>query len=77
MGSVLIYALAAAALGGFDSPLGAVLGGWIVGVAENWAGTYVHAIGQDLKILVPLVIIFGVLVLRPAGLMGTREVTRV
>ncbi|GLZ09409.1 branched-chain amino acid ABC transporter permease [Actinomadura sp. NBRC 104412] len=76
MGGVLIYAFAAAALGGFDNPLGAVLGGWIVGLAEDWAGTYIDAIGQDLKILVPLAIIFVVLVLRPAGLLGTREVER-
>jgi branched-chain amino acid transport system permease protein len=53
-----------------------VLGGWIVGLAEDWAGTYVEAIGQDLKILVPLAIIFVVLVLRPSGLLGTREVER-
>src|SRR5215207_2588293 len=51
MGGVLIYAFAAATLGGFDSPIGAVVGGWIIGVAENLAGTYVDFIGSDLKIL--------------------------
>jgi branched-chain amino acid transport system permease protein len=76
MGSVLIYAFAAAALGGFDSALGAVVGGWIIGVSENLAGTYVDFIGADLKILVPLGIIFVVLLVRPAGLFGTREVAR-
>jgi branched-chain amino acid transport system permease protein len=76
MGSVLIYAFAAAALGGFDSALGAVVGGWIIGVSENLAGTYVDFIGSDLKILVPLGIIFVVLLVRPAGLFGTREVAR-
>jgi branched-chain amino acid transport system permease protein len=76
MGSVLIYAFAAAALGGFDSALGAVVGGWVIGVSENLAGTYVDFIGSDLKILVPLGIIFVVLLLRPAGLFGTREVAR-
>jgi branched-chain amino acid transport system permease protein len=76
MGSVLIYAFAAAALGGFDSALGAVVGGWVIGVSENLAGTYVDFIGADLKILVPLGIIFIVLLLRPAGLFGTREVAR-
>src|SRR6266508_1660472 len=54
MGGVLVYAFAAATLGGFDSALGAVLGGWIIGVSENLAGTYVNVIGSDLKILVPL-----------------------
>ena len=56
MGGVLIYSFAAATLGGFDSPFGAVLGGWIIGIAENLAGTYVDFIGSDLKILVPLIV---------------------
>ena len=67
MGGVLIYAFAAAALGGFDSAVGAVVGGWIIGVSENLAGTYVDFIGSDLKILVPLGIIFVVLLVRPGG----------
>ena len=65
MGGVLIYSFAAATLGGFDSPLGAVLGGWIIGIAENLAGTYVDFIGSDLKILVPLIAILVVLLFRP------------
>jgi branched-chain amino acid transport system permease protein len=76
MGGVLVYSFAGAALGGFDSPLGAVVGGWIIGVAETLAGTYVDAIGADLKVLVPLGIIFGVLLVRPSGLFGSPEVTR-
>jgi branched-chain amino acid transport system permease protein len=76
MGGVLVYAFAAATLGGFDSALGAVLGGWIIGVSENLAGTYVDVIGSDLKILVPLGVILAVLLVRPTGLLGTREVER-
>lgn len=76
MGSVLIYSFAAATLGGFDSPAGAVIGGWIVGIAENLAGTYVDFIGSDLKILVPLVVILVVLLFRPTGLFGSAEVAR-
>jgi branched-chain amino acid transport system permease protein len=76
MGGVLIYSFAAATLGGFDSPFGAVVGGWVIGVTENLASTYVDFIGSDLKILVPLGIIFVVLLVRPAGLFGTREVAR-
>jgi branched-chain amino acid transport system permease protein len=70
MGGVLIYAFAAATLGGFDSPGGAVVGGLIVGVAETLAGAYVGFVGSDLKVGVPLVIILGVLLLRPQGLFG-------
>jgi branched-chain amino acid transport system permease protein len=76
MGGVILYSFAGAALGGFDSPLGAVVGSWIVGVAETLAGTYVEPIGADLKVLVPLAIIVGVLMVRPSGLFGSREVTR-
>ena len=76
MGGVLIYSFAAATLGGFDSPFGAVLGGWIIGIAENLAGTYVDFIGNDLKILVPLVAIVVVLLFRPTGLFGSPEVAR-
>src|SRR3954451_1431506 len=46
MASVLIYSFAAATLGGFDSPLGAVIGGWIIGVAETLAGYYIGFIGS-------------------------------
>jgi branched-chain amino acid transport system permease protein len=76
MGPVIIYSFAAATLGGFDSPFGAVLGGWIIGVAEALAGGYVEFIGQDLKILVPLGVILGVLLVRPQGLFGSPEVAR-
>jgi branched-chain amino acid transport system permease protein len=76
MGPVIIYSFAAATLGGFDSPFGAVLGGWIIGVAEALAGGYVDFIGQDLKILVPLTVILSVLLVRPHGLFGSPEVAR-
>jgi branched-chain amino acid transport system permease protein len=76
MGGVLIYSFAAATLGGFDSPFGAIVGGWIIGVAESLAGFYVDFIGSDLKILVPLAIILIVLLIRPSGLFGSKEVAR-
>ncbi|MQA16035.1 MAG: branched-chain amino acid ABC transporter permease [Pseudonocardiaceae bacterium] len=76
MFSVLIYAIAAAALGGLDSPGGAVIGGLVVGVSENLAATYIDFIGSDLKVLVPFVIIIAVLMVKPTGLFGQREVAR-
>jgi branched-chain amino acid transport system permease protein len=77
MNGILVYALAAAILGGLDSPLGAVLAAWIIGVVENLAGTYVGFISNDLKIVVPLVLMAVVLLVRPQGLFGRREVQRV
>lgn len=76
MFTVMIYGIAAAALGGLDSPIGAVVGGLVVGVSENLAGTYIDFIGSDLKVLVPFVIIVGVLMVKPTGLFGRREVVR-
>lgn len=73
---VLVYAFAAAALGGFDSPFGVVVGGLVVGVVESLAGAYIAVIGTDLKILVPLVIIGAMLLVRPQGLLGTTKVVR-
>jgi branched-chain amino acid transport system permease protein len=72
---VLLYGFAAALLGGISNPWGAALGGFIVGVLENLAGAYV--VGTELKLTVALVIIVGVLLLRPSGLFGRTLVTRV
>jgi len=75
MGGVLIYAFAAALLGGIDNPWGAVAGGLIVGVVENLAGTYV--VGTELKLSLALVLIVGVLLVRPSGIFGRKLVARV
>ncbi|HEX5738491.1 MAG TPA: branched-chain amino acid ABC transporter permease [Hydrogenophaga sp.] len=75
MSGVLIYAFAAAVLGGIASAPGAVVGGFIVGVLENLLGTYV--VGSELKLSVALVLIIGVLVVRPSGLFGKAVVVRV
>ncbi len=75
MSGILIYAFAAALIGGIDSPGGAVFGGFLVGVLENLLGTYV--IGNELKLSVALVLIVGVLLVRPSGLFGRVQVKRV
>src|SRR6478752_3301030 len=75
MGGVLLYAFAGALLGGIDSPGGAGLGGFIVGVLGNLIGAYV--VGSEVKLSVALAIIIAVLVWRPSGLFGRRLVARV
>ena len=75
MGGVLLYAFAAALVGGVDSPGGAVLGGFLVGVLENVLGAFV--IGNELKLAVALVLIIGVLVVKPSGFFGKVHVSRV
>ncbi len=74
MAGILLYAFAGALLGGIDSPGGAVVGGFIVGVLENLVGAL---LGTELKLTVALVLIIGVLVVRPSGLFGKIHVTRV
>ena len=75
--SVLLYGFAAAVLGGLNSPAGAVIGGFAVGVVENLAGTFVPHIGRELKLTIALVIIVAVLTVKPSGLLGRPVVTRV
>ena len=62
-------------MGGIDNPFGAVVGGFTVGVLENLLGAYV--IGTELKLTVALVLIIGVLLVKPTGLFGKVFVTRV
>jgi branched-chain amino acid transport system permease protein len=77
MQSVLIYAFAAAVLGGIDSPVGAVVSGLLLGVALNLLGTYVDFVGAELRLPAALAVILGVLLFRPAGLFGQQVVKRV
>jgi len=54
-----------------DSPLGAIVGGLVLGVGQNMAATY---IGSDIDIAVAFLAIIGVLVVRPTGLLGKRPI---
>jgi len=74
---LLVYAFAAATLGGFDSPVGAVVGGLIVGIVTVMAGGYIGWIGEDLKLTAAFALILAVLLIRPQGLFGKVRVSRV
>jgi branched-chain amino acid transport system permease protein len=74
---ILIYAFAAAVLGGIDSPVGAVVGGLILGVVVNLLGRYVGFIGQQLRLPSALALLLLVLLVRPQGLFGHVRVRRV
>jgi branched-chain amino acid transport system permease protein len=77
MQTIIIYAFAAAVLGGVESPLGAVVGGLIVGVTVNLAGAYIPFVGGDLQLAVALAIIIAVLLVKPNGLFGRASVRNV
>jgi branched-chain amino acid transport system permease protein len=77
MQAVLIYAFAAAVLGGLESPVGAVAGGLGLGVLLNMLGQYVHPVTSELRLPVALAILLVVLLVKPAGLFGKVVVRRV
>jgi branched-chain amino acid transport system permease protein len=75
--SILLYGFAAAVVGGLNSPFGAVVGGFGVGVIENLAGTFIPYLGRELKLTIALALIVAVLTVRPSGLFGRIAITRV
>jgi branched-chain amino acid transport system permease protein len=77
MQAVLLYAFAAAVLGGLESPIGAVVGGLLLGVILNLSGTYIHFIGGELRLAVGLAVILAVLLVKPTGLFGRPVARRV
>jgi branched-chain amino acid transport system permease protein len=77
MQAYIVYAFAAAVLGGIESPVGAILGGLALGVTINMLGTYVDFITPEMELPVALAILLIVLIFRPAGLVGRVAVRRV
>jgi branched-chain amino acid transport system permease protein len=76
MQTILVYALAAAALGGFTSIWGAVICGLLVGVADALTIQYIDPL-NGIEVVLPLGLILVVLVVMPNGLFGRRTVERV
>jgi branched-chain amino acid transport system permease protein len=77
MQTVLLYAFAAAILGGLDSPLGAVVGGLVLGLTIDLLGRYVGWVGSTLKLPVALALILVLLLVKPGGLFSRVAVRRV
>ncbi|MFC1822225.1 branched-chain amino acid ABC transporter permease [Thermodesulfobacteriota bacterium] len=74
LGHIGLKAFPAAILGGFTSLPGAIVGGLIIGVTENMAAGYLPS---GLKDVVPWLVLFIILIIRPAGIFGIKEVKRV
>ena len=80
MRPVLIYAFAAAVLGGLESPVGAIVGGLAIGVTLNLIATYdehLHIELDRFRLPIALLVILTVLLVRPAGLFGNTVLRRV
>ena len=79
-GLLALTAIPAAVLGGLDSTAGAVVGGLVIGVATTFAAGYqdqISFLGRGLSEVIPFIVLLVVLLWRPSGLFGTRELTRV
>jgi len=74
MQGILLFAFAAAVLGGLDSPVGAIVGGLTLGVVQNLAGTYIDS---KIDITVAFIVIIAVLLVRPKGIFGKQTMERV
>lgn len=78
---VALKAIPALVLGGLDSVPGAVAGGLAIGLVEGWSftyqGQYAPFLGSNFSQVVPYLLMFAVLLVRPSGLFGTKEVERV
>jgi branched-chain amino acid transport system permease protein len=80
VGATALRAFPAAIIGGLDSTGGALVGGLIVGVTETLASGYqdqLAFLGRGFGAVVPYIVMIAVLLFRPSGLFGTRELTRV
>jgi branched-chain amino acid transport system permease protein len=77
MQAILLYAFAAAVLGGLESPAGAVIGGLSIGVFLNLTGQYVGFATPELRLPIAFAVLLLVLLVKPNGLFGRRQVRRV
>ena len=77
MAKTLVFAFAAATIGGLDSLVGALVGGLLVGQLQTMVGGYVTFVGSDLVLGVTLLVVIVVLLVRPNGLFGKVRVERV
>lgn len=90
LGFVALVAFPAMILGGLDSPLGAVIGGAIIGVTQtltqgwvtgvlnfSWLPSAPEWLGEGFEDVMPYLVMIVILLVRPFGLFGTKEVRRV
>jgi branched-chain amino acid transport system permease protein len=77
MQAILLYSFAAAVLGGLESPAGSVVGGLLIGVFLNLIGQYVGFATSELRLPIAFAVLLIVLLLKPNGLFGRKQVRRV
>ena len=73
---VFMYSLIAAVVGGMESPMGAIIGGILIGIIENFAAN-IDFIGSELKFGVVFLFLVIMLIVKPRGLLGKADLRRV
>jgi branched-chain amino acid transport system permease protein len=77
LGAIGLKVFPVVILGGLDSIGGALLGGFLMGILENLAGGYLDPlVGGGIKEVAPFLVLVAILMVRPYGLFGTREIER-
>jgi len=80
LGLIALAAFPAMILGGLDSPKGAVIGGLVIGVTQTltagYQPEYAAFLGNNFYVVMPYVVMIVILLIRPYGLFGTKEVQR-
>lgn len=78
LGLIGITVFSVVIFGGMDSILGAILGGWTIGVLEKVTCVYfAETFPGEIKSIAPVVLMLLILMIRPYGLFGTREIERI
>lgn len=78
MSTIGLTVLPVVILGGLDSVLGAIVGGFLIGIIQNIAGGYLDPlVGGGLKEVVPFIIVIIILMIKPYGLFGSKGIERV
>ena len=72
--ALLVYGFTAAVIGGLESPVGAVIGGLLLGILLSYGDNYVS---NRIETMYALVILIAVLMVRPAGLFSRASTRRV
>jgi branched-chain amino acid transport system permease protein len=77
LGAIGLKVFPVVILGGLDSIPGAILGGLLIGILENLSGGFIEPwVGGGVKAVAPFVALIAILLIRPYGLFGTRDIER-
>lgn len=78
LGNTALVAFPAIVLGGLDSPVGALVGGLVIGIVQVLTAGYIPtALGSNFGIVAPYIVMIGVLLVKPYGLFGSRPAERI